>query len=284
MARPGICKNVKFKRLVKTLDLPRPYVLGLLEVLWSVAYESGRPIIGNSEDIEIAAEWPGNPGEFFGAMRDGRWIDSVDGADDLWEIHDLLENAPDYVRKRASRDRSQKTKGLANSGSEGESGKTKDLCTVSSADVRHPADSGRQRRPSPPLPSQPIPKKKNEDEASSCSEPSGADAHEPPDPEVLSFLLVGKGTGDGNWWPLKASKLKEYEESYPDLDILGQLRAARQWLADNPGKRKTARGMTRFLNSWLARVQNAGAGKNPAGKPADPITEFLDAERAKDKI
>ena len=152
MARPGICNNVKYKRLVKTLELPRPYVLGLLQTLWEVCYESGNPIIGDSEDIEIAAEWPGQPKEFFEALRDGKWIDPVDGADDLWEVHDLLDNAPDYVRKRASRVRLLKTK---------------DLGTVSSAKRRTTVDNGGKCLPSPPLPSPPLPKEEKKP-ASRC--------------------------------------------------------------------------------------------------------------------
>ena len=100
MARPGIGKNIKFKRLVHTLGIPRPYVLGLLETLWEVAYEAARAVIGTEHDIEIAAEWPGDPGVLFEALKEGGWIEEIEGQ---WQIHDLLENAPEYVKKRAKR-------------------------------------------------------------------------------------------------------------------------------------------------------------------------------------
>jgi hypothetical protein len=54
------------------------------------------------------------------------------------------------------------------------------------------------------------------------------------------------------------SKLAEWQESYPALQVLTEARQALQWLRDNPHHAKTARGMPRFLGAWLARSQNNG--------------------------
>ncbi len=110
MARPGLTAHPKFRRLAHALQLPTPYALGLLECLWSVAYESGRAEIGDETDIELAAQWPGEPGVLCRALLiaggEGRagFIEST--ADDpcRFEVHDLMHHAPDYVRKRRERE------------------------------------------------------------------------------------------------------------------------------------------------------------------------------------
>lgn len=76
-------------------------------------------------------------------------------------------------------------------------------------------------------------------------------------PPVLLFLVDGKEQE----WRLTELKLKEYQESFPSLDVLQQLRVARQWCIDNPTNRKTARGMPAFLTNWLSNAQN----KRPRG-------------------
>lgn len=66
--------------------------------------------------------------------------------------------------------------------------------------------------------------------------------------EPFEFVLKG-----GTSWTLAAEKLREYQTSFPGVDIEAELRTARQWCLDNATKRKTAAGMPRFLSSWLAR-------------------------------
>lgn len=71
----------------------------------------------------------------------------------------------------------------------------------------------------------------------------------------------------GETWVLSDEKLSEWQDSFPHLRVETELRKAWQWLSDNPAKRKTPRGMTRFLGSWLARAQDSGraAGSNGNG-------------------
>lgn len=49
----------------------------------------------------------------------------------------------------------------------------------------------------------------------------------------------------------------------------------RGWLLSNPNKRKTRRGIEKFINGWLSREQDKGGSKSPnstAGKPnAKPV-------------
>jgi len=84
-------------------------------------------------------------------------------------------------------------------------------------------------------------------------------------PAILAFPISGiKGGGE---WMLTAAKLEEYRQAYPDMDVAGECRKARQWCIDNSKKRKTAQGMPAFLSRWMATAQNSHGGNNGAAKP-----------------
>jgi hypothetical protein len=76
MARPGLQKHPKFRRLVALLGVPVPHGVGYLECLWEVSYECGNPAIGDVFDVELAAQWPGERGKLCEALTncggDGR--------------------------------------------------------------------------------------------------------------------------------------------------------------------------------------------------------------------
>lgn len=93
------------------------------------------------------------------------------------------------------------------------------------------------------------------------------------DPVVLTFPVVGRDAS----WRLRESKLAEYRETYPAVDVLAECRKALQWLRDNPRNTKTASGMPRFLGGWLSRCQNT-ARREPS---AVSIRDRLN--RAKEK-
>ncbi len=115
MAKPDLWACTKFKRLCRALNLPRPYIVGLLETLWQAGYATANSFVGSSEDVECAAEWPGNPGVLTAALVDARFIDHDDSG---YYIHDLADHAPDYVRKRIDRRKNKdlETKAADNGG------------------------------------------------------------------------------------------------------------------------------------------------------------------------
>lgn len=45
------------------------------------------------------------------------------------------------------------------------------------------------------------------------------------------------------------------------MDVEQELRRMIAWLDSNPIKRKTRRGIERFINNWLARTQDFGGSK-----------------------
>ena len=103
MARPGFRNHPKFRRLVHTLSEPVPHVVGYLELIWQVGYECGDSRIGDATDVELAAEYPGEPGKLCKALVDCRLIDEIEG---VHYIHDLFDHAPPKLglsRKASSR-------------------------------------------------------------------------------------------------------------------------------------------------------------------------------------
>lgn len=87
------------------------------------------------------------------------------------------------------------------------------------------------------------------------------------DPVVLLFPVVGgKRRGGPAEWPLTATKLAEYVESFPGVDVALEVKMALQWCRDNPTKRKTLRGMPAFLTRWLAKAQNDAGWRQPANR------------------
>ena len=104
-----------------------------------------------------------------------------------------------------------------------------------------------------------------EQEVEDSSEPPAA-THEPPatrhrkqiEPDPTPVVMVFPCTGSGvKEWPLHQSKIDEWKGAYPGIDVVAECCKALQWSRDNPTKTKTARGMTAFLNRWLARAQDS---------------------------
>lgn len=103
-----------------------------------------------------------------------------------------------------------------------------------------------------------------------CAEP---DEPAPAPQPVLEFPCVGNRA-----WPLYPAKLEEYRESFPGIDVLAECRRARQWLLDNPKRRKTYDGMARYLGNWLGKEQNRG-GRRPEAAGAKRSSSAIPARR-----
>lgn len=71
---------------------------------------------------------------------------------------------------------------------------------------------------------------------------------------ISSGGLAAFPCDDGQWVPTN-DMVAEWQETYADIDIAAQLRKARQWCVDNVDRRKTKRGMRRFIGSWLAEAE-----------------------------
>ncbi len=139
MAKPGLDKHPKFKKLMRLTGEPRPYLRGYLECMWEVGYEYGDPVLGDPTDVEHACDYPRDDGKLFEALLKcglaggAGFIEECPDRPGCYQIHDLYHNAPDYVQKRRAREILRKSK------IDGENGGQRR--TTADAD-RTPADNG----------------------------------------------------------------------------------------------------------------------------------------------
>ncbi len=119
MGRPNLTRHPKFQRLARALG-NAALARGSLELLWEVAYENGDPRLGSSGDLESAADWKGKRGVLTKALLDaggaGRagFIERAPGTSGrgtVYEIHDLEDHAPEYVKKRLEREIDRRKRG-----------------------------------------------------------------------------------------------------------------------------------------------------------------------------
>lgn len=72
------------------------------------------------------------------------------------------------------------------------------------------------------------------------------------------------------WSAVTVKQAAEWAAAFPDLDITAELRKARSWCVSNRPKRKTPRGLGRFIQGWLDRAQNGGSRSRGAPTRANP--------------
>lgn len=69
---------------------------------------------------------------------------------------------------------------------------------------------------------------------------------------VFSLPVVGSGKP----WPVTQEVYDAWTRAYPGINVMAELEKATAWLVSNPRRGKTARGMSKFANSWLSRAQD----------------------------
>jgi uncharacterized protein YdaU (DUF1376 family) len=108
-----------------------------------------------------------------------------------------------------------------------------------------------QPPPQPPSPSpSPISGSVSDSKIKTVSSASENPTTEPA--EMLVFPVTGPGP---KTWTLTTVLLTEWADAYPAIDVLVEVHKALVWIRAN--RRKTARGMPRFLVAWLNRATNA---------------------------
>lgn len=82
----------------------------------------------------------------------------------------------------------------------------------------------------------------------SCAEPESVSA-----PPVISLVL-----NDKSFFDVMDEDVAMWEELYPAVDVMQELRKMVGWCESNPTKRKTRSGIRAFITSWLSREQDKG--------------------------
>ncbi|EDY2188787.1 hypothetical protein GTE46_005466 [Salmonella enterica subsp. enterica] len=78
----------------------------------------------------------------------------------------------------------------------------------------------------------------------------------PDDPEFIRLPL-----NDGSEFSVTESLVSEFETLYPAVNVRQTLRNQRGWLLSDPRRRKTARGIRKFITGWLAKDQDRGGNR-----------------------
>ena len=84
---------------------------------------------------------------------------------------------------------------------------------------------------------------------------------------------------DGTLYEISTEKLALWDKCYPAVDVDGEIRKIIAWCDANPTKRKTRKGVERFINGWLSREQDKGGSsyqRNSGGQNAAfDLEDFL---------
>ena len=97
------------------------------------------------------------------------------------------------------------------------------------------------------------------------------------EPPIITLQL-----NDGTEHPVTQSDIDNYASLYPAVDIMQALRNMRGWCEANPTKRKTKRGIAKFIHSWLSKEQDKGGSRTYAPQPKryDPVEEWFRQKEA----
>ena len=104
------------------------------------------------------------------------------------------------------------------------------------------------------------------------SNPNPIDSTEPQAPSVLTLLL-----NDGSEYPITQADIDEWQNVYPNVDVLQQLKAMKLWCKDKPKNRKTKSGIRRFVANWLDKEQNKGSTRQTVSQQPTNVSKPPDA-------
>jgi len=74
---------------------------------------------------------------------------------------------------------------------------------------------------------------------------------------------------NGAEYPITLSDVRQWEQLYPAVDVMQQLRNMLGWLLANPKNRKTKSGIIRFVNGWLTQEQNRAPAQPASASSAN---------------
>ncbi len=92
---------------------------------------------------------------------------------------------------------------------------------------------------------------------------AGQQSNEVQEADVEAVIL-----NDGTEWRPDQALFAEYVRLYPNVDVKQQFNEMRGWCLANQPKRKTRRGVKRFVNGWLAREQDRASSYGVKGRKA----------------
>lgn len=257
----GFLDHPKTRRLKRRLG---PEAVEIVLRLWEFATSNPSRREGDlsgldNEAIADTCRWHGDESQLVEALVDSGFLEGEPAA---YRIHDWRDTNP-YVA--TWRERSAQAKMAANA----RWGKP-DAGSMPTAMLNHQISNAPSPSPSPspdpdPTPD-PDPKPLHARRAKKRAAPKQRVAESDVAfrmPLIDGEHLVSREDVDG-WCG-----------SYPAVDVPQALRSMREWCLSNPDKKKTPRGVRRFITGWLDREQNRGG--NGASKPKQNASAFRQA-------
>ena len=179
-------------------------------------------------------------------------IEIINGAVTIpkWGKHqnfDKIEAKNEYMRKYMQEYR-EKQKALL----EGNANcKTNSKSNVSEAEEKREEESRKEK------------KRGEKKDTDSCSEPEKSGS-KPKKTKPVEPIVYELELNDGSMYGIPQSDYDKYVDLYPAVDVMQQFRNMTGWIYSNPNKRKTRKGIKKFINGWLSREQDKGGLRPPA--------------------
>ena len=123
----------------------------------------------------------------------------------------------------------------------------------------------------------------NEDEDVDVNENEDDKGYKTICPEAKNFApepVVKILLNDGSEYGVSETDFEYYEQLYPGVDVLTELRKAAGWCFGDPKRRKTKRGIGKFITGWLSRAQDSCSGKGKQQKGRyDDLAEWANENK-----
>jgi len=269
----GDLRGVSVDMLAKTLHMPKSFFTALVSVGWLEVHEWGLRI--PNWDRWFSDSSKARYGEII-RKRLQRSRDAPNG-EFRTNVRTISGQCPDNVRTKEERreskeERRKKTEGRSNPSVTLEcnlqpSGVGKSLSTGETQSCFESSGNGKPMV--------------DEDcgETKFCSEIGTADS--PPSPaendrdvpeEVARLTFPCDGPTKG--WRVTRDVFVSLQEAFSTVDVVAEIRRAYEWILANPDRRKTAKGMRRFLFNWLSRAVDGRRSTSRA--PPGPVLSDLE--------
>ncbi len=137
----------------------------------------------------------------------------------------------------------------------------------------------RERYPKPYPNQEQEQEQEQEQDNYSCSEPPKVvSEQEDGEKALVVFPLIKK---DGEFLVFQKD-IDGWQDTFPGVDILTEIKRCRQWNIDNPSRRKTKRGIRNHITGWLGRKQDKARGQPRQTKTArqNNIDQISDVRKA----
>jgi hypothetical protein len=300
----GLPSHRKTRRLIRRCGPGGAWSLVVLILYARVNHSDGVFLGVTDEDIELAADWTGEPGAFVRALVDVRFLD---GPELRRELHDWQEHnrwsagavaRSDKARRAALRRHYGTERGeemfhaeLARRNARGmqtdapsmieqcsnDATSTDEQCPVS-VSVSVPVSVSVSKKLSAASPADSPPDDGDDeldtDRSLFANREFALAAEQTPETPVVSIPTNRAGIE----FDVMPKLVRELAGLYPAVDVPAQLRAMRAWALTNPTNRKTPSGVLRFVNGWLSREQNRDRTARPGNGASRYTAELSDDE------